>query len=80
MTDLYVTHIAQYPKRMCREVAEEQMSAWDSRLHRASELALEDSASREDGWGKGRLPEWFRLSRSDERGRGGGGGMKIPLG
>jgi hypothetical protein len=25
----------------------------------------EDLASREDGWGKGSLPEYFRLSRSE---------------
>ena len=32
-------------------------------------LAPEDSASREYVWGKGSLPVWFRLSRSEEVGK-----------
>jgi hypothetical protein len=38
----------------------------NSRLLRAALLAPENSASREDGWGKGSLPVCFRVYRSKD--------------
>ena len=50
-----------------REVVGEWMSTWVIKLLRAARLAPKDSANREDEWaGKGSLPVWFRIHRSDE--------------
>ena len=62
-----------------REVWENR-GPWNSRLLWVDRLALEDPVSREDGWGKGSLPVWFRIHRSDEGRQRGGRRMEVSLG
>ena len=52
-----------------REVAGEWRSPWDSRLLRAPWLGTEGSEIREDRWGKGSLPVWFRSLMEVEKRR-----------
>lgn len=47
-------------------MAEEWKYTWDIKLLRAAWCTFEDSARKGDGWRKGNLPVWFRLSRADE--------------
>jgi hypothetical protein len=46
---------------------------------KAALLALENNASRKDGWGKESSPVCFRIHRSDEGGQRGRGGMNLKI-
>lgn len=66
------------PMKVYRNVTGEWMCACTSRLLGSALLALEDSETREDGWGKGSFPVRFRVNRSNEGGRRGKGEWKFP--
>lgn len=51
------------------EVGGEWKFPWHNRLFIAAWIVPEDSASREDGCGKGNLPVWFKIHRSPEGGK-----------